>query len=201
MSAPEISSAEARIPGIFSFYVRVVHWLAIVGGILATFCLVILTFLVFSEVLLSAWTKLFPAMHADIPVAWEYSGYLMGAAFMLGSSITMRAGGHVRVTALIGTLSEKTRHVVECFTTMIGVLFSAFLSYALIAAALRSFHDGNVSFASYTPLWIPQSAIAIGALFLTLALIERLIRCFYGLDLEIHGLKVVSANDLDISKE
>ncbi|SFP03855.1 TRAP-type mannitol/chloroaromatic compound transport system, small permease component [Cohaesibacter marisflavi] len=201
MSAPETCSTETKIPGIFTFYVRVVHWLAIVGGVLATLCLVILTFLVFTEVLLAAWTKFFPAMHADIPVAWEYSGYLMGAAFMLGSSLTMRAGGHVRVTALIGTLTPKARHIVECFTTTIGMLFSAFLSYALIAAAFKSFQDGNVSFASYTPLWIPQTAIAVGALFLTLALIERLIRCLFGLELEIHGLKVVSSHDLDITKD
>ncbi|WP_319496952.1 TRAP transporter small permease [uncultured Cohaesibacter sp.] len=201
MSKPETRSTEATVPGVFSFYVRVVHWLAIVGGVLATLCLIILTFLVFSEVILAAWTKLFPGSHADIPVAWEYSGYLMGAAFMLGSSITMRAGGHVRVTALIGMLPPKVRHAVECFTTAIGMLFSGFLSYALLMAAYRSFLDGNVSFASYTPLWIPQTAIAVGALFLTLALIERLIRCFLGLELEIHGLKVVSASDLDITKD
>ncbi|WP_114011620.1 TRAP transporter small permease [Cohaesibacter intestini] len=200
MSDPEIRANQAAIPAIFSIYVRVVHWLAIGGGILATICLTLLTFLVFSEVAVSSLSKIIPGMRTDIPIAWEYSGYLMGTAFMLGSAITMRAGGHIRVTALLFLISPKIRHVVETFATLVGTLFSAFLSWALIAFTYRSFMDGNVSFASYTPLWIPQTGMTIGASILTLALVERLFRCLLGVPLELPSLKAASSEDIVIEE-
>ena len=45
--------------------------------------------------------RVFKGLPRDIPIAWEYSAYLMGAAFMLGSGLTLRAGMHVRVELLL----------------------------------------------------------------------------------------------------
>ncbi len=35
----------------------------------------------------------------SIPIAWEYSSYLMAASFTFGAAMTLRVGGHIRVVA------------------------------------------------------------------------------------------------------
>ena len=55
-------------------------------GWLGAVCLVALTCLMLAEVLVRALSDIFPWVPADIPVAWEYSSYLMAAAFTFGAA-------------------------------------------------------------------------------------------------------------------
>jgi TRAP-type C4-dicarboxylate transport system permease small subunit len=178
-----------------SVYARVVNWLAIGGGLLAVLCLTALALLVFAEIVLASASKIIPGFQGDIPIAWEYSGYLMGTAFMLGSAVTLRAGSHIRVTALLSILQPRARRVAEVMATSVATLFSGFLAWTLIVFTARSVVDGNVSFASFTPLWIPQAGMAIGATLLTLVMFERLIASFLDLPLEDKSLKVGTFNE------
>ncbi|PLW78591.1 TRAP transporter small permease subunit [Cohaesibacter celericrescens] len=200
MNDPEVCADQTWVRGIFSIYVRVISALAIGGGILAALCLTILTILVFSEVALATLSKVIPGIPSNIPVAWEYSGYLMGVAFMLGSAITLRAGSHIRVTALLGALPNKTKAAFEIWATSVGTFVTGFLSWSLINFTLRSFVDSNVSYASFTPLWIPQAGMTLGSCLLTMAMFERLLRSILGYRLEDISLKVASSEDLDLKK-
>jgi TRAP-type C4-dicarboxylate transport system permease small subunit len=180
---------------MLSAYARAVNWLAMGGGILAVLCLAMLALLVFAEIVVASASKIIPGFRGDIPVAWEYSGYLMGAAFMLGSAITLRAGSHIRVTALLTILRPRARQAAEVVATSIGVVFSGFLAWTMITFTVRSIADGNVSFASFTPLWIPQAAMTAGATLLALVMVERLLDAVVGLPLEDKSLKVGSLNE------
>ena len=195
MVDPNDRSDRVRVPGVLSVYARVVNWLAIGGGILAALCLAALALLVFAEILVATASKIIPGVRGDIPIAWEYSGYLMGAAFMLGSAVTLRAGGHIRVTAFLFMLPNGAQRVVETVATLVGTLFAGFLAWTLIVFTARSFVDGNVSFASFTPLWIPQVGMAIGSTLLTLVMLERLFDCLFNLPLDDESLKVATFNE------
>ena len=61
-----------------------------------------LTCLMLAEVAVRALSNIFPWVPADIPVAWEYCSYLMAACFTFGAAMTLRAGGHIRVTLVLG---------------------------------------------------------------------------------------------------
>ena len=195
MGDPNGHSERVRVKGLLSAYARVVNWLAIGGGILAALCLASLALLVFAEIVVASASKIIPGVRGDIPIAWEYSGYLMGTAFMLGSAVTLRAGSHIRVTALLTILSSTTQRIVETVATGVGTLFSGFLAWTMVVFTARSFVEGNVSFASFTPLWIPQVGMAIGASLLTLVMLERLFACLLDLPLEDASLKVASFNE------
>jgi len=58
---------------------------------------------------------------ADIPVAWEYSSYLMAACFTFGAAMTLRAGGHIRVTLVWARVSPQVRRWMETVLAAMGV--------------------------------------------------------------------------------
>jgi TRAP-type C4-dicarboxylate transport system permease small subunit len=77
-------------------------------GWLGAACLAALTALMIAEVAVRSLSNVFPWVPADIPVAWEYSSYLMAATFTFGAAMTLRAGGHIRVTLVLARISPSS---------------------------------------------------------------------------------------------
>jgi TRAP-type C4-dicarboxylate transport system permease small subunit len=118
-----------------------------------------------------------------------YAGYMMAAAGFLAMAHTLKRGEHIRVTLLLAALKGRSRHRLETWAlfaaTLLGLL-SALYSCKL-AWQSYTFHDistGNDA----TPLWLPQIAMALGAVVLAVALIDELV-------LEIRGRRVVPQSD------
>ena len=121
----------------------------------------------------------------SLSFAWEYSAYCMAMAIFCGAAYTLRTGGHIRVSLLSSSLPAKWAWGVDILATILGCVISSFLSLALIQLAWRSFLSGSTSATiSATPLAIPQGIIALGALFLTLQLLLRVIRLLTGVPTE-----------------
>src|SRR5258708_22227110 len=78
-------------------------------GWLGVLCLVTLTSLMIAEVVVRALSNVIPWVPADIPVAWEYSSYLMAACFTFGAAMTLRAGGHIPVTLVLARVAPAVR--------------------------------------------------------------------------------------------
>ena len=68
------------------------------------------------------------------------------------------------------------RHL-ELVSAGIGTAFTMLLAWSMIGFALQSYSYDQRSPESYTPLWIPQSALAIGAALLALQMLVRLVAC------------------------
>jgi TRAP-type C4-dicarboxylate transport system permease small subunit len=109
-----------------------------------------------------------------IPVAWEYSSYLMAVTFTFGAALTLRAGGHIRVRLLLSNSSPAVVRILELIVTIISLAFAIFFSTAMGRFASRAYVLDERSLASNTPLWIPESLVAFGAALLTLQLLARL---------------------------
>ena len=120
-------------------------------GWLGAACLAALTCLMLGEVLVRALSDIFPWVPADIPIAWEYSSYLMAAAFTFGAAMTLRAGGHIRVTLVLARVTPATRRWMETVLAAMGVAFTGFLALAMVNFTWRSFSSGQVSLSSETP--------------------------------------------------
>jgi len=158
-------------------------------GWLGVLCLVSLTTLMIAEVVVRALSDIFPWVPADIPVAWEYSSYLMAAAFTFGAAMTLRAGGHIRVTLVLGRLQPAARRLFEISASLVATLFVGFLAIAMARFAWTAFTSGQTSISSGTMLWIPEAVIAFGMVLLALQFLARFIQALLGLPLEDHRIK------------
>jgi TRAP-type C4-dicarboxylate transport system permease small subunit len=153
-------------------------------GWLGVGCLVALTSLMIAEVVLRALSNIIDWVPADIPVAWEYSSYLMAACFTFGAAMTLRAGGHIRVTLVLARVSPAVRRWMETVLAAIGTGLCGFLAWSMGYFTWRSFEAGQTSVSSGTLVWIPQAFITFGITLLTIQFAARFLQAAFGLPLE-----------------
>jgi TRAP-type C4-dicarboxylate transport system permease small subunit len=106
----------------------------------------------------------------------EICGYLLSAASFLALAATLRAGAHIRVTMLLGALPESVRRWVEMWAFAAAAAFSAFMTWQLVLFSFYSWKFNEVS-SGVVPVKLayPQAVMAIGALTLTIALVDELV--------------------------
>jgi TRAP-type C4-dicarboxylate transport system permease small subunit len=186
------SGINAAAPALLRLFLDGIDRLGRLDGWLGAGCLVALTALMLAEVAVRALSNVFPWVPADIPVAWEYSSYLMAACFTFGAAMTLRAGGHIRVTLVLGRLSPGARRALEFAAALVATVFVGFLAVAMARFTWGSFVRGQTSISSDTALWVPQAVIAFGFLLLALQFLARTIQAALGLRLEDENLKIAS---------
>jgi TRAP-type mannitol/chloroaromatic compound transport system permease small subunit len=104
----------------------------------------------------------------------EIAGYLLAAASFLALAPTLRAGAHIRVTMLLSAFGEARRRYLELAAFAFSSLACAYMTWNLAHFAWVSFRFNEVSHGVVrVPLAYPQSVMAIGALVLTIALIDE----------------------------
>jgi TRAP-type C4-dicarboxylate transport system permease small subunit len=182
----------AAAPRSLRFFLDAIDVLGRLDGWMGAACLVTLTGLMLGEVLVRALSDIFPWVPADIPVAWEYSSYLMAAAFTFGAAMTLRAGGHIRVTLVLARVTPATRRWMETVLAALGVAFTGFLAVAMINFTWRSYSAGQVSISSESPLWIPQALVTFGICLLVLQFVARFFQAALGLPLEDLNMRAAS---------
>lgn len=123
--------------------------------------------------------------------SWDVGGYLMGACFLLASAAAMKGGSHVRVTALLEVASPGVARTLELFACALGFVICILLSWALIDMAWLSWVRGSTAATAFrAPLVYPQSALAVGAVMLTLQCLAQFLRLMRGESLATgHGLE------------
>jgi TRAP-type C4-dicarboxylate transport system permease small subunit len=156
-------------------FLRHIDRLSTWAAAVAAACLLLMAVLMMGEVIArSAFAK-------SLVFSWEFSGYLMGAAFLFGAAYTLRSGGHVRVSLLAEHVPRGIARGLDYFSTLVGIVVTAYILYGLCDLGYSSFTRNIVSFTpTRTPLIIPQGILAIGALLLFLQMLARLIRLFRG---------------------
>ena len=171
---PEATAAD----NVFASVRRAADKLALATGYAAALCLAALVALVTAEIVLALLSRFIKSVPPGIGFAWEYSAYLMGIAFMLGSGLTLRAGMHIRVELLLRAGKGRYARFLEIASALAGSLFTGLLAWSLARFTLQSAMSGQVSGESFTPLWIPQAALTLGAAVL---FVEMLLRLFAAL--------------------
>jgi len=177
-------SPNAGAPPLLRSLLDGIDVLSRLDGWLGVGCLVTLTGLMLAEVAVRALSDVFPWVPADIPVAWEYSSYLMAASFTFGAAMTLRAGGHIRVTLVLARVSPATRRRMETVLAALGAGFCGYLAWAMAYFTWRSFDAGQTSVSSGTLVWIPQAFVSFGIVLLTVQFVARFLQAALGLPLE-----------------
>ncbi|MFK7902729.1 MAG: TRAP transporter small permease subunit [Nitratireductor sp.] len=174
---------------------RAADTVSLFGAWIAGFCIVGLTLLVLIDTALAGLSRIIPFLPNGTHIGWEYSAYLMGSAFLLGSGMTLRAGMQLRVEVTVSSKRKRLTRFFETISALLGTVVCTALAVWLFSFTLRTYGYGEVSQDSFTPLWIPQMVLTIGAVTLAFQMIARLITCLTGGDVNNPNLGAGTAID------
>lgn len=109
-----------------------------------------------------------------IPSSEDFAGWLLSATVFFGLAYTFNTGGHIRVGILLTRLGETKRHYFEVFNLVIGLLITGFLMYYTGFTVYDSYSYDEVTDTYLAmPLWAVQLPMAVGSLFLFIAVIDN----------------------------
>ncbi|MDJ0947668.1 MAG: TRAP transporter small permease [Alphaproteobacteria bacterium] len=163
------------------------------SGVLAATCLVAICTIVIAQVAGRVIDRLATVLTGDqiglvVPSAAEFSGFFLAGASFLALAYTMRHGGHIRVSLLVQTISGEPRRLIELWCLAFGAATVAFFAWHAILLVLDSYEFEEVSYGIIAvPLWIPQSAMALGLVVLAIALFDDLVRVATGREPSYEG--------------
>ena len=118
----------------------------------------------------------------------EFAGYCMGASAFLGLADALRAGEHIRVTLISSRLASGARRASEWLALTIGLALSAWMAWYMVRMTLVSWSlDDRSSGLIALPMWIPQGAMAWGAVAFVVAMLELAAKMHAGAPLSASG--------------
>ncbi|MBT8409848.1 MAG: TRAP transporter large permease subunit, partial [Alphaproteobacteria bacterium] len=106
----------------------------------------------------------------------NYAGYAMATTSFLALAYTFNHNAHIRVGLFVGK-AGRWRRAVEIWCYTLATLATVFLAYNAVKATRFSAKINDISQGQdATPLWIPQTFMAIGAVIFAIALVDHLTR-------------------------
>lgn len=106
----------------------------------------------------------------------EFAGYAMLASAFLALASTFGRGEHIRVTLFIERLRGRARRLAELWCLGLGALLAGYLAWFSARLCFVSWEINDLSTGLIAiPLWIPQLGMALGAIVLCIAIVERLV--------------------------
>ncbi len=164
-------------------------WLDRLYGVscwLAAACIASIALLVVSQVFLNLLDRCSSlltgtAIGLTIPSYADFTGFLLAAASFLSLAYTLREGGHIRVTLVVGNLSKGVQRVVEIWCTGVAAGIALYFTWytALLTHESYVYHDLSSGMIA-VPIWIPQMAMLAGLVILSIALIDELVAILSG---------------------
>jgi TRAP-type C4-dicarboxylate transport system permease small subunit len=117
------------------------------------------------------------ALGLDLVGHDAYAGYCLAAAALLGSAEALRRNDQIRTRALLDLLPASIARLIDHIARVTAALLGFALAVYLTRLAYLSWQFGDVSQGSdATPLWLPQSMVAFGALAFALSLLADCFR-------------------------
>ena len=106
----------------------------------------------------------------------EYSGYSMAASSFFALAYTFHEKAHIRITLFLEKLKKKNKRFAEIWGLSVASFFSGFMAFYFIKMRIISikFKERSEG-ADEILIWIPQSAVAIGALIFFICILHHLI--------------------------
>ena len=116
-----------------------------------------------------------------IPAATEFAGYCLASAVFLALAHTLVSGEHIRVSMLLQRAPKRIRHWLEIWCLVAGTGISLYFAWHIVAFTYETFVFEEVGHGLIkTPLWIPQSGMALGMVVLAIAFLDELFAILTG---------------------
>lgn len=156
------------------------------SGMLAAMFLVAIAVIVLSQVALNVadaladWTT-GSAIGLVIPSYAEFAGFFLAASSFLALAYALRSNAHIRVSLLLQHLGPRTRRLAELWCCAAGAVMAGYFAWYTVLLAVESWHFGDLSPGMVpVPLWLPQTAMALGLIVLTIALADSFVEVLRG---------------------
>lgn len=103
----------------------------------------------------------------------SYAGYLMAASTFLGLAHALTRGSHIRIET-ISKLFGNGRIYFDLFAFATGAIITGWFAWYSCNMAYTTYALNDVSTdLDATPLWIPQSSMAIGTIIFAIAMVDN----------------------------
>ncbi|WP_425403719.1 TRAP transporter small permease subunit [Hwanghaeella sp.] len=141
-----------------------------------------ITALIIIPLILATAYEVFSRYLFGAPTIWAYElGYILtGSHFLLGASLALLAGAHIRIDLLYSRFSPRGKAAVDlvCYVTLFFP-FIVLLSNSLWDYALRSFLSGELSGQSAwsPPIWPFRMVLTLGFVLLALQVFAEILKC------------------------
>jgi TRAP-type C4-dicarboxylate transport system permease small subunit len=112
-------------------------------------------------------------------IADEYCAYGLAAIIFLGAGYCLKERGHIRITLVLGFLSEKLSRTITFAATGVTTAFMGYLwwyLFKMVGATVR--YNSTSGTLTNTPLWIPQTLMLIGAACFFIQLLATTIKTY-----------------------
>lgn len=152
--------------------VSIIDRITSIFGIIAGMFMILGVILIITEVIVRS------VFNSTIYVTAEYSAYFMVAVTLFGLAVALKDKAHIRVTLLHGVVKVgKPRFILDFISFVLGFIVSIVVTFALTSFFWNSFVTGSKSMQlTSTYLAIPQSALVIGSLLLSLQFLAEIMR-------------------------
>ncbi len=115
------------------------------------------------------------AIGLTIPSYADFTGFFLAAASFLALAHTLRQGGHIRVSLVVQNLPVRWHRGVEIWCVTLAGAVSLYFTYYTALLTLDSYVYNDLSPGMVAvPIWMPQSAMLLGLVILSIALIDEL---------------------------
>ena len=112
-------------------------------------------------------------LNFHVPGTDAYAGYCMAAAAFLALAHTLKRGEHIRVNLFLERSGPRVARALELWSHAAGSFFCVVLAVYSVRLAWQSHAFNDISQGNdATPLWIPQLAMAAGAIVLAIAMVD-----------------------------
>ncbi len=106
----------------------------------------------------------------------DYAGYFMAASAFLAFPLALNRGAHVRIELLLGVMG-RFRFAGELVAFAASALIASWFAFYSCKMVYVSWQYGDLSTGlDATPLWIPQCAMAFGAVLFAIAILDQFMR-------------------------
>lgn len=141
-----------------------------------------ITSLIIIPLILATCYEVFSRYVFGAPTVWAFElGYIItGTHFLLGASIGLMKGAHIRIDLIYSRFSDRTKAAVDLFFYLALFLpFLLLLSESLFDYTLRSYLGGERSGASAwnPPIWPFRTLLTLGFVLLTLQVVAEVLKC------------------------
>jgi len=165
---------------------RVLDGLYSISGAVAALCLVLILILVLVQVAFNTIDRVLQVTTGSpigllIPSYATFSGYFLVGATFFALASTFNAGGHIRVTLALHRLPPALRRVFEIAVTAAATAISGYFAWYAANLTWQSWRFGDVATGLIPiPIWMPQSAMSVGAAILVVACLDALLQHLVG---------------------
>jgi TRAP-type C4-dicarboxylate transport system permease small subunit len=116
------------------------------------------------------------AIGLTIPSYADFTGFLLAAASFLSLAYTLREGAHIRVALLVSRLPKKIHTSVEIWCIVFSLAVSLYFTWYTAKLTHESYTYNDLSAGMIAvPIWIPQTAMLLGLVVLSVALFDELV--------------------------